>query len=160
MFADTLTSIHTLISFAAIALGIPAVAHLLAPPGPDRWTAAFLVAAVLTTVTGFLFPFIGLTPAFGTGIVAGLVLLLVLVARYACHRAGRWRAVEAVGIVINLYLLVFVLIAQLFDKVPALNALAPTGSEPAFAGAQLICLAVFVWIGWRAARRGRSGLLA
>jgi hypothetical protein len=62
--------------------------------------------------------------------------------------------------VVSLYLLVFVLIAQLFAKVPALNALAPTGSEPPFAVAQLICLAVFVWIGWRALRHRHTGLAA
>jgi hypothetical protein len=160
MFADTFTSIHTLISLVGIAVGIPAIAHLLTPSGPDRWTGAFLVAAVLTTVTGFLFPFIGFTPAFGTGIVAGIVLILVLLARYAYHRAGRWSTVYVVGMVVSLYLLVFVLIAQLFAKVPALNALAPTGSEPPFAVAQLICLAVFVWIGWRALCHRHTGLAA
>jgi hypothetical protein len=160
MFTDPLTAVHTLISIAAIVLGIPAIGHLLARSGPDRWTGAFLTAAVLTTATGFLLPFIGFTPAFATGIVAGLVLLLVIVARYRHHRAGRWRALDAVGLVVSLYLLVFVLIAQLFDKVPPLNALAPTGSEPAFAVAQLVCLAVFVWIGWKALRHTRSSLRA
>jgi hypothetical protein len=68
--------------------------------------------------------------------------------------------VDAVGLVVSLYLLVFVLIARLFTKVPALRALAPTGSEPAFAVAQLVCLAVFVWIGYRAVRHRRSGVAA
>jgi hypothetical protein len=158
MFATPLTAVHTLLSFAAIAAGIPAVAHLLGRDGRDRWTVPFLVLAVLTTVTGFLFPFIGFTPAFGTGIVSTVVLLLVLVARYGYRREGRWRVVDALGLVISLYLLVFVLIAQLFGKVPALRALAPTGSEPPFAVAQVVCLAVFVWIGYRALRHRRSGV--
>lgn len=155
----SLTGIHTLISLVAVVLGIVAVAGLFRPAPPERWTTWFLVAAILTSATGFLFPFIGVTPAFATGIVAGVVLALVLVARYGYHLAGRWRAVYTVGLVISLYLLVFVTIAQAFDKIPALNALAPTGSEPAFAAAQLVCLAVFAVIGFRAVR-GPGGRLA
>jgi len=49
--------------------------------------------------------------------------------------------------VIALYLNVFVLIAQLFMKVPALKAMAPTGSEPPFLVAQLVCMALFVVLG-------------
>jgi hypothetical protein len=160
VFATPLTAVHTLISLAAIAVGIPAIWHLFGGPGADRWTVPFLVLAILTTLSGFLFPFVGFTPAFGTGIVATVVLLLVLLARYGFHLAGRWRAVEAAGLVISLYLLVFVLIAQLFQKVPSLNALAPTGSEPPFAIAQLVCLAIFVWIGYRAVRYGGPRLAA
>jgi hypothetical protein len=117
----------------------------------------FLATAIATSVTGFMFPFVGATPAFVVGIVALAILALVLLARYGRHRAGRWRAVDAVGMVASLYLLVFVLIAQLFQKVPSLNALAPTGSEPAFAVVQLACLAGFVWIGWQTLRRGGPG---
>ena len=43
-----------------------------------------------------------------------------------------------------LYLNVFVLVVQLFRRVPALTALAPTQSEPPFALAQLFVLALFV----------------
>ncbi len=151
-----LTAIHTVICFIAIGLGIPAVRGLLHPAAPQPWAGPFIVAAILATGTGFLFPFLGVTPAFGTGIVASLVLLLVVLARYAYHLAGRWRAIYAGGMVISLYLLVFVLIAQAFQKVPTLNALAPTGSEPPFAIAQVICLAVFAWIGYRAVRNART----
>jgi hypothetical protein len=45
---------------------------------------------------------------------------------------------------ISLYLNVFVLIVQLFRKVPALNAMAPTQSEPPFKITQLVVLAIFV----------------
>jgi hypothetical protein len=149
-----------LISLIAIIVGIPAIAHLVSRQGRDRWTRSFLIAAALTTATGFMLPLAGLTPAVITGIVAALVLALVLLARYGFDRAGIWHAVDAIGLVISLYLLVFVLIAQAFGKIPSLNALAPTVSEPAFAVAQLLCLAVFVWIGFRAVRGNRPGLAA
>ncbi len=45
---------------------------------------------------------------------------------------------------ISLYLNVFVLVVQLFQKVPALKAMAPTQSEPPFAVTQLVVLALFV----------------
>ena len=132
------------------------MAALLGRAG-GRWTVPFLVLAILTSATGFLFPFLGVTPAFATGIVASVVLALVLWARYGRHLEGGWRKVDAVGQVISLYLLVFVLIVQLFLKVPALNALAPTGSEPPFAVVQAVCLAVFIWIVWRALRHVPPG---
>jgi hypothetical protein len=45
---------------------------------------------------------------------------------------------------IALYLNVFVLVVQLFEKVPALKALAPTQSEPPFKIVQLLVLALFI----------------
>jgi hypothetical protein len=42
------------------------------------------------------------------------------------------------------YFNVFVLVVQSFEKVPALNALAPTQKEPPFAIAQIAVLALFV----------------
>jgi hypothetical protein len=53
--------------------------------------------------------------------------------------------------VIALYFNVFVLIVQLLMKVPALNAMAPTQSEPPFLVAQLAALVLFVVLGIRAA---------
>jgi len=55
--------------------------------------------------------------------------------------------------VIAQYLNVFVLVAQGFQKVPALNALAPAGTEPPFLVAQIAVLAVFIVLGIMAARR-------
>jgi hypothetical protein len=46
--------------------------------------------------------------------------------------------------ILALYLNFFVLIAQSFEKVPALHALAPTGKEMPFKVAELVALVVFV----------------
>lgn len=154
MFADTLTTIHTLLSFAAIIAGLLALPSWTGGVGGGQWTPAFLVLAILVTATGFLFPFVGVTPAFGTGIIATVIFVVLLFARYRRPRRPR---IEAVMLVASLYLLVFVLIAQLFAKVPTLQTLAPTGSEPPFAVAQAICLAAFVWLGWRAWRAAGPG---
>jgi hypothetical protein len=54
--------------------------------------------------------------------------------------------------VVSLYLNVFVGVFQSFLKLPALNALAPTQSEPPFVVAQFVVLAIFVVLGIAAAR--------
>jgi hypothetical protein len=58
--------------------------------------------------------------------------------------------------VLALYFNVFVLIAQTFQKVPALKAIAPTQSEPPFAIAQLVVLVLFVVFGVAAAIKFRN----
>ncbi|HJX88104.1 MAG TPA: hypothetical protein VJ277_11130, partial [Gemmatimonadales bacterium] len=58
-----------------------------------------------------------------------------------------------VGTTTLLYLNFFVLIAQLFRRLPALIVLAPKQQEPPFLLTQLACLAIFIWLG-RAAQRG------
>jgi hypothetical protein len=61
--------------------------------------------------------------------------------------AGPWRRIYASGVVTATYLNSFVLVVQLFRRVPGLAALAPTQSELPFALAQLLVLASFVWLG-------------
>jgi hypothetical protein len=80
------------------------------------------------------------------------VTLLVLVAtavaaRYAFHLAGGWRWIYIVGTVMALYLNVFVGVIQAFQKLPFLQALAPTQTEPPFQIAQIVVLAVFIVVG-------------
>ena len=57
---------------------------------------------------------------------------------------GGWRSAYAISVAIALYLNVFVLSAQLFQKVPSLKALAPTQSEPPFQVTQLIVMVIFI----------------
>jgi uncharacterized membrane protein SirB2 len=55
--------------------------------------------------------------------------------------------------VISLYLNVFVLVAQLFQKIPGLKALAPTQSEAPFLIAQVMVMALFIVLGIFAVRK-------
>jgi hypothetical protein len=114
-------------------------------------SALFLLTTVLTSVTGFLFPIHGFTPALGVGIVSCLILVIALFAYYGKHLMDAWRWIYVVTAIAALYLNVFVLVVQSFVKVAALNALAPTQSEPPFVIAQLAVLAIFVVIGLIAA---------
>jgi hypothetical protein len=73
-----------------------------------------------------------------------VVLAIAILARYAFHTVGAWARTYVITAAIALYLNCFVLIAQSFEKVPALNKLAPTQSEPPFLVAQTILLVLFI----------------
>lgn len=119
------------------------------------WTAVFLVTTALTSVTGLLFPFQGATPAFKLSLISLTVLAVAGLTRYPLHLA--WRKTYVITACTALYLNVFVLVVQSFEKVPALKALAPTQKEPPFAIAQIVVLSVFVVLTVLAARRFRVG---
>jgi len=140
----TFTQIHVALSLIGILAGFVVAFGLLTAKRLDGWTAIFLISTVATSVTGFFFPFHGFTPAIGVGIVSLVVLAVAIFARYSRRLAGAWRWIYAVAAMIALYLNVFVLIVQLFQKVPALKALAPTQSEAPFLVAQLVAFALFV----------------
>src|SRR4029077_20169690 len=136
-----------LLSLLGILSGVVVAFGLLGGKRLDGWTALVLVTTVLTCATGFLFPFHKFLPSHGVGIVSLVVLAIAIYARYVRQLTGGWRRAYVISAVIALYLNVFVLIAQLFMKVPALKAMAPTGSEPPFLVAQLVCMALFVVLG-------------
>jgi hypothetical protein len=94
-------------------------------------------------VTGFLFPVDRVLPSHVVGAISLVALAAAIVARYPKRLAGRWRSVYVVGAVLSLYLNVFVLIVQLFQRVPALKALAPTQTESPFVVSQLLALTIF-----------------
>lgn len=152
---ETLTKAHVIISLIGILSGLIVMAGLLIAKPFDRWTALFLSSTIATSVTGFFFPFHGFTPAIGVGIISLCILVVTLFARYSRRLLGAWRWIYVVTAMIALYLNVFVLIVQLFQKVPNLKALAPTQTEPPFAVTQLLTLIVFVVLTVAAAVRFR-----
>jgi hypothetical protein len=137
------TFVHVLISLVGIVSGLVVLFGLLTAKRLEGWTAIFLVTTVATSVTGFGFPIDIILPSHIVGIISLVVLAVAIIARYAFRLAGLWRPVYVIGAGIALYLNVFVLIVQLFRKVPALQALAPTQSEPPFVFAQGGTLVVF-----------------
>jgi hypothetical protein len=141
---STLTWVHTLLSLVGIASGLVVVKGLLSSQPLDGWTALFLASAVATSVTGFFLPAEHFMPSHWIGLISLAVLALAIVARYGLRLAGAWRRIYAAGAMVALYFLVFVGVAQLFAKVPALHALAPTQAEPPFAIAEGVVLMLFV----------------
>jgi hypothetical protein len=147
------TLIHTLISLVAIVAGLVVVGGLMAGARLDGWTGLFLATTALTSITGFGFPFTSLLPSHYIGILSLILLVPVILARYRGNLGAGWRGVYVVGSVLVLYLNVFVLVDQLFKRIPALIVLAPTHKEPPYLLTQLIVMGLFVPLGFAAFKR-------
>lgn len=154
----TFTIVHVVFSLIGIISGFVVTAGLLSSRRLDGWTILFLATTLATSLTGFGFPVERLLPSHVVGAISVVVLAIALYARYRRLMAGGWRSTYVVTAVAALYLNVFVLVVQLFLKVPALNALAPTQTEPPFAMAQLIVLVAFAALGVAAVKRFRLPL--
>ena len=147
MSIGAFTLLHVAITLVAIGSGLIAVGGMFASRRLPVTTALFLLTTVLTSVTGFFFPIHGFTPALGVGGVSCVILAIALFAYYGKGLSGAWRWIYVITAIAALYLNVFVIVVQSFVKVAALNALAPTQSEPPFAITQAAVLAIFVLIG-------------
>jgi hypothetical protein len=155
MSTATFTLVHVLISVAGIGSGLFVLFGMFLRKRFDGATAIFLATTVLTSVTGFLFPFEHILPSHIVGLTSLLVLAVAILARYVKDMNGIWRSVYVVSAVLALYLNVFVLVAQIFLKVPAVHELAPTGKEPPFLVVQLIVMVLFVVLGILAVKKFR-----
>ena len=140
-------ALHVAISLIGIVTGLISLPLLALGRKPGALHSAFLATTLATTLTGFLFPFGGITPALVTGAVSTLVLAVAIGSHVRFATSRRARLVHAVSATIALYLNLFVLVVQGFLKIPALNFLAPTGTEPAFLIAQSLVLAGSVALG-------------
>jgi len=152
---STYTIIHVVISLIAIVAGFVTVFGMLTGDRMARWTAIFLVTTILTSMTGFGFPFDHFLPSHAVGAISLVFLAMALFAIYVEHLAGTWRWIYVVSAIIALWFNVFVLIVQSFMKIPALKALAPTQSEPPFQIAQEAALVLFVVLAILAVRKFR-----
>jgi len=153
MSTSTFRTLHVVISLIAIASGAVVLFGMLGGKRPDGWTALFLATTVLTSVTGFFFHSASFGPPQVVGVISLVILAVAIPALYAFHLAGFWRLVYIVGAVMALYLNVFVAVVQAFQKLPFLQPLAPTQSEPPFLVAQFVVLAMFVALGIAAVKR-------
>lgn len=138
----SLTQLHVAISLVAIATGAVSLWGVATNRKPGAVTAVFLATTILTSVTGFLFPISSLTPAVVFGLISLPLLAAAVAALYAFHLRGAWRPVFVVCASLALYLNAFVGVFQAFQKLGALQVLAPTQSEPPFIVAQVILIAL------------------
>jgi hypothetical protein len=154
---STFTLLHVVISLAGIASGFIVLIGLFGSNRMDGMTALFLVTTILTSATGFLFPFTELLPSHVIAIISLVLLAIACIALYGMKLFGRWRPIYVVTAMLSLYLNVFVLVTQAFLKVPALHALAPSvpPAEPPFLVVQGIVLLFFVVVIVGAVRRFR-----
>jgi hypothetical protein len=139
------TTLHVVISLIAIVAGLIVMFGMLGTYNAGALTAIFLILTILTSVTGFMFPFNGVTPAILVGILSCVLLAIACIALYALKAAGPWRWIYVLTALISLYLNVFVLVIQSFLKIPPLHEIAPGNppAGPAFAVLQGIVLLFF-----------------
>ena len=140
------TTLHVIISLIAIVAGLVVMFGMLGPYHPGGLTGIFLLFTILTSVTGFMFPFNGVTPGIVIGILSIILLAIACLALYSMKLAGPWRWIYVLTALISLYFNVFVLVIQSFLKIPPLHEIAPGNppSGPAFAVVQGIVLVFFV----------------
>jgi hypothetical protein len=157
---QTYTILHVIISLVAIVAGLVVLFGLLNSQRMEGWTALFLITTILTSVTGFLFPFSKFLPSHAVGAISLVALAIACYGLYVKRLSGAWRWIYVVTAIAAVWFNVFVLIVQAFQKVSVLQPLAPTQSEPPFQITQVVVLAAFVILGWLAVRRFRPPMKA
>src|ERR1700726_2733628 len=157
MSLSAFTLLHVVISLIAIVSGIIVMFGMLGSNKMPGLTAIFLLFTILTSATGFLFPFEKLLPSHMVGILSLVLLVIACIALYAMRLSGAWRWIYAVTALLSLYFNVFVLVIQSFLKIPALAAVAPGNppSGPVFGVVQGIVLVFFILMIIGAIRRFR-----
>ena len=146
MSLSAFTMLHVVISLIGIVSGLAVLSGLLGSNRMSGITALFLLTTILTSATGFLFPFEKLLPSHMIGILSLVLLAIACIGLYVGRLSGAWRWIYVVTAMVALYFNAFVLVIQSFLKVPALTALAPGNppSGPVFAVVQGLVLLFFV----------------
>lgn len=156
LYLEILTLLHTAISLLAIASGVIFFGALTTHRWPVRVNVLFLVCTILTSATGFLFPPKPIGPPFVFGVLSLLLLAVAVYALSIRHCLGRWRIGYLGTALVAQWLNMIVLIVQSYQKIPALHALAPTGSEPIVLWTQAALAAAVCYIGWSVLRSPRA----
>jgi hypothetical protein len=146
MILKIYTAFHVVISLLGILAGFVVMVGMVTANPLDGWTEVFLITTIATSVTGFFFPVQRLTPAHVVGVISLAILALAVYARYPAQLAGSWRWIYVATAVGAQYLNVFVLVVQMFQKIPSLKLLAPTQTEKPFQLAQAaVLVAIVAW---------------
>jgi hypothetical protein len=148
-----LTYLHVFLCVVGLGAGIFVILGFLSSKRFNILTAAFLFSTILACLTGFIFPYHGVTP----GIVIGVLSLIVLsVATYALlvkKLAGDWRVTYVISACVALYFNFFILVAQAFDKVQVLHSIAPSQTSPGFGITQAVLLVIFILLTTRSVKK-------
>jgi hypothetical protein len=147
MSTSTFTWVHVVLSLIGIVSGAVVLFGMLGAMRLGGWTPLFLGATVLTSVTGFFFHSAAIGPPHVVGVISLAVLAVAIVAAHVYERAKSWHWIYIVGAVAALYLNAFIGVVQAFQKLPFLNPLAPTQTEPPFLAAQLAVPVLFIALG-------------
>jgi hypothetical protein len=153
--ALSLTSVHVVISLIALIIGLALITGFMRGVHRPGVAGLFLATTLATTATGYIFPNATITPAQVIGAMSLVALMVAVVALYAFGLGGVWRAAYVVAALLAFYLNAFVSVVQAFQKLPALQRLAPTQSELPFVLVQLLLLVAIAIIAWISVKRFR-----
>src|ERR1039457_6533305 len=103
MSTRSFTLIHVLISLTGIGSGCFVIRGFLNRRYVEGWTVIFLITSILTTVTGFIFPFDRLLSSHILGLLSLLVLTIALFMRNVFGLEGRRRVTYVVTLTMALY---------------------------------------------------------
>ncbi len=143
------TLLHVAISLIGIVAGLWFFFGLTRGTWGSNVNRVFFVFTLLTSVTGFLFPIKGTTPALIFGAISIVVLAIAAYALWGRKGAGPWRRVYCGTALFAQWLNMIVLVVQSFQKVPQLHALAPAGSGPAILAAQGLMALIVLYFAWK-----------
>jgi glucan phosphoethanolaminetransferase (alkaline phosphatase superfamily) len=144
------TLFHVLLSIVGLVAGLVFLLGLFYGRFLRGWTFTFLGFTIATSVTGFFFPFKGITP----GIVLGILSLIVLAIAIVAYRK-HWTRTFVITCAAAEFFNVLVFIVQSFQKLSPLHMFAPKGTEPIVAVCQLIALLFFITLATLDIRRHR-----
>jgi hypothetical protein len=82
MILRAFTGFHVVLSLVGIGSGVVAIYGLLKAKTPSRRTNVFLATIAATSLTGFLFPFHGVTPAQVLGVLSLIALIIASLSIY------------------------------------------------------------------------------
>lgn len=145
--------LHTSLSAVGILTGLLVLSRMVRMRPLGASNMIFLWATILTSVTGFFFPFSSFGPAHYLGVISLVVMAFAAAALWIGSLYGTWRPIYVVSAALGLYFNIFVGVIMFFAKIPQLHAYAPTGKEPALIVTQLVALLVVALLGWGALRR-------
>jgi hypothetical protein len=154
------TQLHVAITLVAILAGLVLFGGAIAGRWPALANGVFLVFTILTSITGFMFPHKPIGPPFIFGVISLVVLAFALYALFGRGMERRWRGAYFAAALLAQWLNMVVLVIQSFQKIPALNALAPTGTEAPLLATQAVLFVAVAYAGWATIWRGRRVVAA
>jgi hypothetical protein len=119
----------------------------------DKWAALFLKCALVTSVTGLLFPLHDFTLMQRCSMLSVYGSGMAILAWRKFHLSGVWRSIFALTITIVLYLNVVVAIDEVFEQMSQFTGLAPAQSEQISRPTQFLVMLLFAVIGIVAVKR-------
>jgi hypothetical protein len=98
MLLNAFALFHVVLSLIGIGSGAVVIYGLIKARTLPGWTRLFLATTAATSVTGFLFPFHGPTPALALDVMSLVALIIASLKMYRHLLLGTWRRTYAIAL--------------------------------------------------------------